>query len=198
MTAAWKVLSPLPNSTPTRPSPPQSLSASLEPGHHEVSVPTDVSTTPTATAASDAAARTVGHCWLKGPVAVAEHTPTEPLAHLPPVPQESGPITNPAFARHGDAQSDVVIANFKIERLSLSGAASKAVPAEQFRRDILTVARIDIRPGQFPNRVNPHKPDALLRVALLATDVFDCRALVHPLDRALGSAPSRLVRAREH
>ena len=87
-----------------------------------------------------------------------------------------------------------MIANFKIDSLPLSGAASVAVLLNSSVGP--TVARIDIRPGQFPNRVNPHS-HALLRVALLATDAFDL-ALVDPRTVRFGPAGARPVGVREH
>ena len=59
-----------------------------------------------------------------------------------------------------------------------------------------TPARIDIEPGRFPNRVNPHS-HALLRVALLATDTFDV-ASVDPRSVRFGLAGARPVGVREH
>ncbi len=93
---------------------------------------------------------------------------------------------------NGDTKPDVVVANFKVDSLPLSGAASVAVLLNSSVG--LKPARIDIKPRQFPNRVSPHS-HALLRVALLATDTFDL-TMVDPRTVRFGPAGARPVGVR--
>jgi hypothetical protein len=94
---------------------------------------------------------------------------------------------------NGDAKPDVVMANVKLDSFPLSGAGSVAVLLNSSLGP--APARIDIEPGQFPNRVNPHS-HALLRVALLATDTVD-PTLVDPTTVRFGPARARPVGVRE-
>ena len=94
---------------------------------------------------------------------------------------------------NGDAKPDVVVANFKIDSLPLTGGGSVGVLLNGSAGPIPT--RIDIKPGAFPNRVNPHS-HALLRVALLATDTFDL-TVVDPRTVRFGPAGARPFAVRE-
>jgi FG-GAP-like repeat len=95
---------------------------------------------------------------------------------------------------NGDTKPDVVMANFKADSFPLSGAASVAVLLNSSVGP--TPARIDIRPGQFPNRVNPHS-HALIRVALLATDTFDL-TMLDPHTVRFGPAGAHPVGVRQN
>jgi FG-GAP repeat len=94
---------------------------------------------------------------------------------------------------NGDATPDVVVANFQIDSLRLTGGGSVSVLLNSSVGP--GPARIDIKPGQFRNRVNPHS-HALLRVALLATDTFDL-TVVDPRTVRFGPAGARPFAVRE-
>jgi hypothetical protein len=105
----------------------------------------------------------------------------------------NSPLSIAVADLNGDTKPDVVMANFKVDSFPLSAAGSVAVLLNSSPGP--TPARIDIRPGQFPNHVNPHS-HALLRVALLATDSFDL-ASVDPRTVRFGPAGARPVGMRE-
>jgi FG-GAP-like repeat len=67
---------------------------------------------------------------------------------------------------NSDEKPDIVVANLKFDAQPLTGGGSAGVLLNSSLGPI--PVRIDIKPGQVPNRVNPHS-HALLRVALLAT-----------------------------